>query len=190
MTGFTRIAVVGTTGSGKTTLARELASRLGLRCVELDALHWEPNWVEAADDVLRSRVQAALESGRWVVDGNYSKLHDLTLARAQLLVWLDYSFVRTALQLLRRTFARSLRHEELWSGNRESFSKALLSGDSILLWLLRSYTRNRRRFRAIIEGCNYPQLEIVHLRSPAATRAWLASLPAAPAADLQRGGGG
>ncbi len=190
MTALSRIAVVGSTGSGKTTLARQLAERLGLPYVELDALHWEPNWTEATDEALRARVLAATESGRWVVDGNYSKVHDLTLARAQTLVWLDYSFARTSLQLLRRTFGRATRHAELWSGNRESLRMALLSRDSILLWLLRSYGRNRRRYLGMIEGGFYPQLAVVHLRSPRETRAWLASLPADPSPDPLRSVGG
>jgi len=183
-TALCRVVVGGSTGSGKTTLARELAARLGLRYVELDALQWEPNWTPASDEVMRAGVTAALASDRWVVDGNYFKLHDLTLAHAQLLVWLDYSFAQTACQLVRRTFQRAYRREELWNGNRESFAKALWSQDSILLWLLKSYRANRRRYQALFERQMYPQLEVVRLRSPAATRAWLASLPAA---DLRRG---
>ncbi len=38
-----RIVVVGTTGSGKTTLAAQLALIAGCPHIELDALHWEPN---------------------------------------------------------------------------------------------------------------------------------------------------
>src|SRR5436305_799712 len=41
-----RLVVVGTSGSGKTTLAREIARRRALPHVELDALHWGPNWTE------------------------------------------------------------------------------------------------------------------------------------------------
>jgi adenylate kinase family enzyme len=175
-----RIAVVGSTGSGKTTLARELAARFGLRHIEIDALLWEPNWTAASDEVLRARAKEALGEDGWVSDGNYSKLFDLTLARAQMLVWLDYAFPVLARQLLRRTVSRSLYREELWNGNRETFAKAFFTRDSILLWLLRSYRSNRRRYLAIVAEKPYPKLEIIHLRSPAAMRAWLAALAPHP----------
>jgi len=45
-----RINVVGTSGSGKTTVARRAAEALGVPFVELDALHWEPGWQEAPDE--------------------------------------------------------------------------------------------------------------------------------------------
>ncbi len=51
-----RIVVIGTTGSGKTTLAQEVAARMGLPHVELDALHWGPGWSEAPRETFRAGV--------------------------------------------------------------------------------------------------------------------------------------
>ena len=41
---YKRIAVIGATCSGKSTLARKLAKKLALDYIELDALQWGPNW--------------------------------------------------------------------------------------------------------------------------------------------------
>jgi adenylate kinase family enzyme len=72
-----RISVVGTTGSGKTTLARQVAQHFQIPHIELDALHWEPSWTAALPQVLRNRVTEALSGERWVVDGNYSAVRDI-----------------------------------------------------------------------------------------------------------------
>jgi adenylate kinase family enzyme len=39
-----RVVVVGTSGSGKTVMAKRIATGLDLRFIELDRLHWEPSW--------------------------------------------------------------------------------------------------------------------------------------------------
>ena len=85
-----KIAVLGTSGSGKTTVARELARGLGLPHVELDALFHGPGWTEPPIEEFRRRVAAATDGSGWVVDGNYeSSLGDLVLERADTVVWLD-----------------------------------------------------------------------------------------------------
>lgn len=68
-----RIAVIGTTGSGKTIIARKLSLRLGIPHIELDALYWEENWSGVSDEVFRERVAAAIQGDHWIVDGNYSR---------------------------------------------------------------------------------------------------------------------
>src|SRR3954454_16607600 len=168
-----KIVVIGTTGAGKSTLARELATRLGVPHVELDALFWEADWVPAPLEVFRERTQQALDRDAWVVDGNYSKVRDLTWGRADTLVWLDYPFPVVFSRLTRRTLRRIVRDEELWNGNRESVRKALLSTDSILVWQLRTHWSKRRDYLGIPRQPEYAHLRVVRLRSPARAKAWL-----------------
>ena len=80
-----RVAVMGGSSTGKTTVSRRLAEKLGVPHVELDSLHHDAGWNEAPAAVLQARVLAALNAARdgWVVDGNYrSKLGSLVLERA------------------------------------------------------------------------------------------------------------
>ena len=102
------INVVGSTGSGKTTLARLLAKRLSIPHVELDAYRWERNWTSASDQVFRLRVSEAVKKDGWVIDGNYSITRDLVWARADTVVWLDYTFGLVLLRLTRRILRRGL----------------------------------------------------------------------------------
>ena len=180
MTDARRIAVRGATGSGKSTFARELARRLDLPYVELDALHHGPGWREAAAEELRAKVEAALDDERgWVVDGNYdSKLGTLVRDRAQLIVWLDLPLRITFPRLLRRTVRRARSREELWNGNRETWRGSFLSRESILLWLLRTHWRHRREWPERFAG-----RELVRLRTPREAREWL------QAREVRPGGG-
>ena len=171
--GGQRIVVVGTSGAGKTTFAQAIAQKLAIPHVELDALHWEPNWTEAPLDVFRSRIVAALAGECWVVDGNYSKVRPLVWKRADTIVWLDYSIWVVSIRLLRRTLRRSLWQEKLWSGNRETIQKSFFSPDSILLWMLQTYRRNRRKYPLLFQQPEYAHLKIVHLRSPRQSDRWL-----------------
>jgi adenylate kinase family enzyme len=173
---YRRIVVVGTTGSGKTTLAGNLAQRLGYPHIEMDALHWEPNWTEAPLDRFRTRVSEALAGEVWITDGNYSKVRDIVWGRAEMLVWLDYPLRVNMWRLFRRAIRRSVTQEELWSGNRETFRKQFLSRDSLFIWALKTYRRRKRDYTTLPARPEYSHLEVVRLRAPRETRMWLSEL--------------
>lgn len=178
--GMKRIVVVGSTGSGKTTLAATLASRLDLRHIELDALHWDAGWTPAPKDTFRARTSAALAvSDRWVVDGNYSAVRDLVWDRADTLVWLDYRLPLLFWRLARRTLVRVYRKEELWNGNREDLRTHLFSRDSLFLWLVTSYGPRRREFPKVLARPELGHLEVYRFRSPRKAEEWLQQCTAA-----------
>ncbi len=173
-----RIAIIGTTGSGKTTLARELAKRLGAQHVELDALFWESGWRAAPNDTFRERVAAALRTPAWVSDGNYnSRIADLVWRRAETLIWLDLSFPVVFRRLVWRTMTRIVRKTELWNSNRETWRSQVLSRDSLFVWILKSHRRNAREWTALLADPQYAHLRVVRLGSPRAVRLFLASTP-------------
>jgi adenylate kinase family enzyme len=170
-----RISVVGTSGAGKTTLARQISQSLAIPHIELDSLHWEPNWTEAPINIFQERVEQSLSMNSWVVDGNYSKIRSLIWSRANTVVWLDYPLPIIMGRLLRRTWRRVVMQEELWSGNRETWRQTF-SRDSILLWALKTYHKNRSKYPILLAQPEYIHLKVVHLRSPKDTGGWLANL--------------
>ena len=174
----TRIVVVGTTGSGKTTTGRRIAQIVGAPHVELDALHWEADWTEADTETFRHRIADATAGERWVVDGNYAKGRDLIWPRAELIIWLDFSIARIFRNLLIRTTKRVATKEELWAGNRERLRTAFFSRDSLFVWALQTHWKKRRRYPEEFAAPEMAGVHVVRVRSPRATAAFIRSLEA------------
>ena len=100
-----RLCIVGCSGAGKSQLARTLGARLGLPVVHLDVLFWLPGWTESAPDAFHDRTKRALAGERWITDGNFTAVADLSLAACDTILWLEQP---TALGLW-RAFARALK---------------------------------------------------------------------------------
>lgn len=175
---YRRIVIIGTTSSGKSTLAESLAKILHADYIDLDALHWEPNWQEAPLEVFRARVASATQAQDWVVAGNYHVVRDLIWPRAEAVIWLDYSLPRIFWQLTRRTFTRWWTQELLWGTNREALWThfKLWSPESLYHWLIKTYWRRRREYPLLLASPEYQHLHLPHFQQPRQTNQWLESL--------------
>lgn len=173
-----RIVVVGTSGSGKSTLAHELSRRLGLHCIEMDAIHWGPNWTSRPREVISGRLDELTSQPRWVVDGNYLKFRDLTWERADTILWLDYPMTIVFSRVVRRTFARWWKGEELWNGNRETLYTQFLTRDSLFLWVINTWRKNRRDYPKMLKDAHTKGKRTIRLRTPRATAGWLEQIQA------------
>jgi adenylate kinase family enzyme len=172
-----RIVVTGSTGSGKTTLARDLADGPGLSYVELDALYWDAGWTAAPREVFRTRADAALPpAGCWVADGNYRAVRDISWGRADTLLWLDYPLTLVFWRLARRTLWRGIARVELYNGNRERLREHLLTRQSLFLWLLKTHRQYRREYPAALAQPEYAHLRVERFRRPSDARIWIDGL--------------
>ena len=172
---YQRICVVGTTGSGKSRLASELARRKQLPHIELDSLYWGPNWTGCSDVEMRQRVSEATRGNAWVVDGNYGSIRDLTWPRTEAVVWLDYPLPIILWQLWKRTWKRVVTKEILWGTNKERLLPQFFSKDSLFLWALKTYKRRKKTYHELTSAPEYASVVVKHFKSPRETRAWLDS---------------
>ena len=171
-----RIVVVGSTGSGKSTVAETLALRLGIPFVELDELFWLPNWVELDEESFRAKVAEATAGENWVIAGNYRRTSiDVIWPLVDTMVVLEVSLATQLRRLVARSWRRSRSKELLWGTNYERFSKHFLHRDSLLLFAIRTHRATRARYRSMMADPKWAHIDFIHLRSPADAARWLAT---------------
>ena len=174
LSGCCRTLVLGRTGSGKTTLARQLASDLGVPHIELDALYFGPQFSTAPLPVLRERVRAAVSADRWVTDGNKSAVRDLVWPRADTIIWLDYPLGVSLWRLGRRALwrASAIKAETQSQVGTPSRRRQLMSAAKGVFTALRSHRGQRRTYPRMFAEEQNKHLTVIRLRSPRATRRW------------------
>lgn len=168
-----RIAVIGATGSGKTTLAQRLGNILGLTVIELDALHWMPGWTEKPWPEIRAELDFVTLQDRWITDGNYSQVRDLIWPRADTIIWLDYPFLSIFLRLFIRTLKRVFLKVELWNGNRERFRDNFLSRDSLFVWLVTSRPKHKKNYPLAFQEPQHAHLQVLRFTHPRQAERWM-----------------
>ncbi len=169
-----RIAVIGTAGAGKTTLARLIAARFNLPHIELDAINWQPGWrdLDRHDrDEFVKRVTAAVQAEAWVADGGYNSIRDILYRRATHLIWLDYERPVIMARVIRRSLVRAIARTELWAGtgNRERWHH-LLRPSHPIRWAWTTWCRRRRETEERLLKEEYAHLIVSRLRHPREAR--------------------
>ncbi|MFK7923764.1 MAG: AAA family ATPase [Bacteroidia bacterium] len=98
-----RVLVVGCSGAGKSTLSHQLASAWQLPLIHLDQGYWKAGWIESDKKIWREKVSQLVLAERWIMDGNYGGTMDLRMAKADLVIWLDYSRWVCIWRMIKRT---------------------------------------------------------------------------------------
>ena len=175
---YSHIIVLGTTSSGKSTLSKRLATILDLDLIELDLLHYEPNWKVVPDEVFLARVEAAIKAKKWIVAGSYHIARDLIWAKADFAIWLDYPLFWILWKLTSRTLRRWWTQELIWGTNRENLwvHFKLWSTDSLFHWLLKTYWIRKREYPVLLALPQYNHINLIRFKHPRETDEWLQTI--------------
>lgn len=169
-----RVLVVGTSGSGKSTVARMIAERIGLPHYATDPFYWEQGWRPAPADQVNAQIDAVLAEPAWVLDGNFEDRWQDIWNRADLIVWLDYSLPRVLWQVATRNIRWWLSRQSVWSCGPMTLGRAL----SGIRHSLKSHARKRNAYPQYIGALRHDK--VVRLSTRRETAAWLESNLAKP----------
>jgi adenylate kinase family enzyme len=175
---YERIAIIGKPGAGKTTLGRRLSQILNIKHIELDGIHWQPDWTKPEKSDFKQWVSdAAPADGQWIADGNYSAVREIVWGRATTAIWLDYPLWLALWRLLWRTLGRWVWQKELWNGNRENMWDHLTwdKNKNLFLFSIRMHAQHREQYPAVLRE-EYDHLNVLRFRHPKEVEEWLESL--------------
>lgn len=167
-----RIAVIGSGGAGKSTLARRLGEILDIEVIHLDALYWNPGWVETPKQQWRETVEELIARDKWIMDGNYGATFDVRLPAADTIVFLDFP---TRVCLWRAIKRRIQYHGKCRPDMAEGCPEQI--DWEFLMWIWRFRKNIRPTVLQRIEDFGR-HARLVHLRSPREANVWIEGIRA------------
>ena len=133
MTEIRKIFITGGAGVGKTTLAKQLSSRIDVSFIELDDVMWnlDDNGEAASTEVRQERVSEILGKQSWIVEGSYVGPAQDLWREAELVIFMEASLGVVVWRLFLRHLKAELRRNNRHKGwrNLAKFMKVVFKAN-------------------------------------------------------------
>jgi adenylate kinase family enzyme len=111
-----KIHIIGSVGSGKTTLARKLSNKLRIPHYELDNVVWKrnkPRDIKRTDEERDQLLSTIIHSKTWIIEGaHYNEWIFQSFNNADLIIFLDTDNSKRKYRIIRRFILQLLRIEQ------------------------------------------------------------------------------
>ena len=156
-----RIAIFGR--AGKTSLAKAIATKHALEFIEIDWIHFMPNWQERSDDEILEIVTQKMDGAEagWIVDHHWPSTVTAVLGKADTLILINLPWRSLFWMYLKRSIKRSWTGELIAGGNKETWRLNFASRESHLWHTIKTRKNDyRAHFEPQIpEGTAYYLIE-------------------------------
>ena len=165
-----RIMIIGCGGAGKSTLARALGEKTGLPVVHLDRIFWSPgNWEHLGKAEFDALLITEVQKDKWIIDGNYNRTLELRMARADTVIYLDFSRWACLMGWLKRVITNwGKARPDMAPGCNEWFDPEFVG------WIWKYNRDNRQRNYEMI--AQYPNAKPIILKNRRQVRKFLESV--------------
>ncbi len=154
-----RILIIGSGGSGKTTLAQRLGEKTGIEVIHLDALYWKPNWVRTDNDDWDRTIAELIAGDEWIMDGNYSRTMKMRMPAADTVIFLDLPRTICFWRIFKRVMRYHGRNRpDVAPGCNEKFDL------EFLLWIWNYPNRTKPKVEALLKSF-HNKIKVIRLRS-------------------------
>ncbi len=154
-----RILIIGSGGSGKSTLSRRLGEATGIEVVHLDKLHWRAGWVEPDKAEWGETVGQILQGDSWIIDGNYSGTLETRMAAADTVIFLDLPRTVCVWRILKRLMRyHNANRPDMAEGCNEKFDLKFLK------WVWEYTARTKPKVESLLKKFQ-DKVKIIRLRS-------------------------
>ncbi|GAB6988754.1 DNA topology modulation protein [Paenibacillus pini] len=155
-----RILVIGSGGSGKSTLSQRISKRLDIPVIHLDTYFWNANWVPKPNEEWDKIVEQFSNQDQWIMDGNYSRTMDIRIKKADLIIFLDMPRILCIYRIVkRRIMYRNKTRPDMNEGCPEKLDW------SFIKWVWNYRSRSRPTIiQKLAQAESHQQVIILHTR--------------------------